>query len=748
MILCKLVSHASKGVIDERVINLPSLTSSSATSTSELSTGLSSSSSSSSSSVTVPLFLRNTLNPWQIAENIQLCLGTARSLGCKILNVHTADIINQTSYLVLGILWQVIRVSLLTPVSIQYHKELLYLLEPTEELKTFLRLPPEDILLRWLNYHLRKVFAPLPPVTDFASQLQNGNVYAYLLYSLSQTYLSSQGIEQFSVHPKDPSLLLTSTTTLESIIHTSSVPEKVQRLLEICRNGFGLTSTFITVNDIVLGNRRLNLLFISQIFDAFPGILAPTTAQATATSTEVALTVPLLMENPEEQRESKVFRNWLNSLELFDNDGNPIYLTNLYTELADGIVLLKAIDHIIPGIVNWKSVTTNPSKLNKYKRIENTNYVVKLGKEILKFSLPGIGGIDITDSNTKLILAYLWQLMRLSLFRLLDSIQTTLRTGSTTSTAVVQSKGETVVNVTPNSSSGCSGSSSVSSVNPSPRPTMNDDEIIRWAIDMTKNHHYTQHTLSSLKDPLLANSLFLLDLLRCIEANVLNPQFVHTDIHSIMNDKEKLYENARYTISVARKLGCLLFITPEDIVEVKSKMVLTFIIAIIYRYQQKKVPSPVDDSQPQEGEDEKLLLQHRSLSLTDSVNNRRLPILPTGTSTSSTETKQSPIHPTNEEQGKSKNGTSSSSTSNSLPLPPRQATASSVSSSSSSTYLPLPPRKDTFSGKNNVSSVTSTGTVPMVSHGTPMNEATKRYLATLHEQQQQPPSTSTSSKKQ
>lgn len=38
--------------------------------------------------------------------------------------------------------------------------------------------------------------------------------------------------------------------------------------------------------------------------------------------------------------------------------------------------------------------------------------------------------------------------------------------------------------------------------------------------------------------------------------------------------------NAKYVISTARKIGALVFLTPEDIVEVKSKMVMTFVSSL------------------------------------------------------------------------------------------------------------------------------------------------------------------------
>jgi plastin-1 len=38
--------------------------------------------------------------------------------------------------------------------------------------------------------------------------------------------------------------------------------------------------------------------------------------------------------------------------------------------------------------------------------------------------------------------------------------------------------------------------------------------------------------------------------------------------------------NAKYVISCARKVGATVFLTPEDIVEVKSKMIVTFVASL------------------------------------------------------------------------------------------------------------------------------------------------------------------------
>lgn len=47
------------------------------------------------------------------------------------------------------------------------------------------------------------------------------------------------------------------------------------------------------------------------------------------------------------------------------------------------------------------------------------------------------------------------------------------------------------------------------------------------------------------------------------------------------NDEEK-EQNAKYVCSVARKLGCVIFLVWEDITEVKDKMILTLVAQIKY----------------------------------------------------------------------------------------------------------------------------------------------------------------------
>ena len=77
-------------------------------------------------------------------------------------------------------------------------------------------------------------------------------------------------------------------------------------------------------------------------------------------------------------------------------------------------------------------------------------------------------------------------------------------------------------------------------------------------------------------DKSLSNGLFLIDLLAAVEPRCID----RTHVTPGATDDEKAL-NAKYAISSARKLGCSLFCTYEDIVEVKPKMMLSFVATVM-----------------------------------------------------------------------------------------------------------------------------------------------------------------------
>lgn len=447
------------------------------------------------------------LNTFQMAENANVVINSAKGIGCVVVNVHAEDVIEGREHLILGLIWQIIRKGLLAKVDITLHPELYRLLLEDETLDQFLRLPPEQILLRWFNYHLAAAGSKRR-VQNFSSDVKDGENYTVLLHQLSS---------ECSLAP----------------LQTSDLLERAEQVLQ---NADKLGARkYLTPTSLVAGNPKLNLSFVAHLFNTHPG-LDPVTE-------EEKEKVQIEAFDAEGEREARVFTLWLNSLEV-----DPVVF-NLFNDLRDGIILLQAYDKVKPGTVQWKRVNKRPKQgeevlgalvgasddddgtyivstgMSPFKAIENDNYAVELGKE-LRFSLVGIDGSDIYDGSKTLTLALVWQLMRLNIDIVLKSLSGTGK-------------------------------------------TLSDSEILKWAQQKAKGGYGGE--IRSFKDPSLSTGVWLLDVIHGIK-----PEYV--DYEHVSDD---FIENARLAISIARKLGALIWIVPEDIVEVRPRLILTFVASLM-----------------------------------------------------------------------------------------------------------------------------------------------------------------------
>jgi len=447
ILLNKLINAAVPGTIDERVINK-----------------------------------KRPLNAWQKNENHALMVNSAKAIGCNVVNIGAVDINEGRAHLIMGLLWQIIRIGLLSSITLNQHPELMRLLNEGESLEELFKLPPEQLLLRWFNYHLKEAGSQRR-VNNWTSDLQDSESYTILLNRIApngECDKSAMGISD----PKD----------------------RAERMLEQadkigCRK-------FLTANDVVKGNPKLNLAFTANLFNQYPALAALEESDFAA----------LMNFNSEGTREERAFGFWIQSL------GIDIS-SNFYDDLVDGVVLLQVFDKVSPGIVDWKKV--NRPAANRFKKVENCNYCVVLAKQ-LKFSTVNVGGTDIVDKNKKIILGMVWQLMRQNIINMLKSLS---------------SEGKEI----------------------------KDDDILRWANEKVQKAGRPTR-MESFKDASLRTGVFLCDLCYAVA-----PKSVNMDLVTPGETPEDAEMNAKYAISVARKLGATLFLLWEDVVEVQPKMILTFV---------------------------------------------------------------------------------------------------------------------------------------------------------------------------
>lgn len=100
---------------------------------------------------------------------------------------------------------------------------------------------------------------------------------------------------------------------------------------------------------------------------------------------------------------------------------------------------------------------------------------------------------------------------------------------------------------------------------------VSDQDMVRWANETVKKGGKTS-TMRSFKDPSLSNAVFFLDLL-----NGIKPGYVDYSLVTEGRDAEEKKQNAKLAISIARKLNALIFLVPEDIVDVRPRLILTFV---------------------------------------------------------------------------------------------------------------------------------------------------------------------------
>ncbi|KAJ6967349.1 Fimbrin-5 [Populus alba x Populus x berolinensis] len=241
-------------------------------------------------------------------------------------------------------------------------------------------------------------------------------------------------------------------------------------------------------------------------------------------------------------REERCFRLWINSL------GIVTYVNNVFEDVRNGEVL----DKVSPGSVNWKQASKPPIKM-PFRKVENCNQVIRIGRQ-MKFSLVNVAGNDFVQGNKKLILAFLWQLMRYNMLQLLKNLRS-------------HSQGKEIT----------------------------DADILKWANNKVKHTGRTSKIVN-FKDQSLSSGIFFLELLSAVEPRVVNWNLV---TKGESDDEKRL--NATYIISVARKLGCSIFLLPEDIMEVNQKMILPLAASIMYWSLQKAVEDGESSPSPSNG---------------------------------------------------------------------------------------------------------------------------------------------------
>ncbi|EUB59634.1 Plastin-3 [Echinococcus granulosus] len=263
------------------------------------------------------------------------------------------------------------------------------------------------------------------------------------------------------------------------------------------------------------------------------------------TQMSVLLTLP-----PREYRQQKsAYRNWINSM------GLRTVVHSLYGDLFSGTVIFKLYDLIKSGSVDWLRVnrffSTGLAKAN-FQHLENCNYMVELGQRA-GFSLVGVAGSDLKDRKMTPILALLWQLMRAYTLSLL--VKLAERTEGTDTMGYHRAR------------------SPVSNM-----PIISERGIIDWVNGRLAGANKPRRISvgAGFSDFELRNGLLIIDLLDAISPGCVD----YSVVNKGLTPAERL-SNAQYAVTVARRIGAKIYAVPEDITEVKPRMLMTVFACIM-----------------------------------------------------------------------------------------------------------------------------------------------------------------------
>uniref|UniRef100_A0A672JKA7 Plastin-3 n=1 Tax=Salarias fasciatus TaxID=181472 RepID=A0A672JKA7_SALFA len=478
IVLCKMINLSVPDTIDERTINKKKLT------------------------------------PFTKQENLNLALNSASAIGCHVVNIGALDLRDGKPHLVLGLLWQIIKIGLFADIELSRNEALAALLRDGETLEDLMKLSPEELLLRWANFHLEN--AGQPKISNFSTDIKWISVDFSFISQDSKAYFHL--LNQIAPKGKEENepyidINMSGINERDDLKRAEAMLQQADRLG--CRQ-------FVTPADVVSGNPKLNLAFVANLFNKYPALTKPENEDIDWG----------LLEG--ETREERTFRNWMNSLGV-----NP-HVNHLYGDLQDALVIFQLYEKI-KVLVDWKC------KVNKPPYPKLGAHMKKVGETFYSPWLASAGGESMNGNVCKapfqpvkfiLVFQASARLIWICSFRYTLNVLEDLGDGT----------------------------------------KVNDPVIVKWVNETLANAGKSSK-ISSFKDKEISSSLAVLELIDAIQPGSINYDLIKT---GSLSEEEKL-ENAKYAISMARKIGARVYALPDDLVEVKPKMVMTVFACLMGR---------------------------------------------------------------------------------------------------------------------------------------------------------------------
>merc|ERR1712179_237036 len=343
IIVCKIINLAPPDTIDERAINK------------------------------CPEGQHGKLSIFKQHENLTLALNSASSVGCVVVGMdsHNFNSSQNKPWLVLGLTWQLIRMHLFRQISINEHPGLVNLLMEGETLEDLMKLSPEEILLRWVNYQLEK------EGSDRRASNFSGNIIFQLI-----DFIKKGVVDWKRVVSEEKLKSLSSQQRHFEMLGNCDYVIELAKQLKLSMVGIG-------GSDLKEGNKKLILAVVWQLMRAY--------------------TLSLLAQLGGDGKpiEEKEIIAWTNTK--LSDGGKSTQIKNFQDPAnKNAMPIIDLIDTCAPGTINYQVVKTG-SGLSEEECFSNAKYAVNMARKIGApvYALPE----DISEGNHKMIMTVYASLM-------------------------------------------------------------------------------------------------------------------------------------------------------------------------------------------------------------------------------------------------------------------------------------------------------------------------------------------------
>jgi plastin-1 len=248
--------------------------------------------------------------------------------------------------------------------------ELFRLLKEGEELADLNKLKTEEILIRWVNYHLMKNGQDRR-VNNLGKDLVDSFALSHVLNRLDKGLAPLDHLDGGDGIAK--------ATTVIAQSRAIGVPD------------------LISPEDITSGEEKVLTLYVAFIFNTKHGL--------EELNEEEYAKCALVDDDIEGSREERAFRLWVNSLGI-----EGVYIDDLYDGLSNGYNLCKVVDKVDPTVITWKNVDPKP-KNYQFGNGSNIKEAIT-GCKGMGLKMIGIGANEINKKDRKEILATAWSICK------------------------------------------------------------------------------------------------------------------------------------------------------------------------------------------------------------------------------------------------------------------------------------------------------------------------------------------------